>query len=439
MQKLRHWIRDHSTDIYKAIQEDLGRHYAETEITEIKPLLLEIRYVIRHLRQWMKPTQVAAPLFLSGTRSRIEYEPKGVCLILAPWNFPFQLVVGPLVSALAAGNCVIIKPSEHAPNTAGLLEKMVAELFPPEEVVLLQGDEQLGESLSKLPFDHIFFTGSQAVGKAVMKCAAENLTPVTLELSGINPVIIHPSANLQDAADKLVVACFVNAGQMCVSPNHVFVHQSVYAEFQQTLVIAADKRFLIKEMHHAGNPNIGKIINRTQWDRLNALIEQAISAGAKELLSGSRDKEKLFISPSILADVSIESPILKTEIFGPVMPIVPFEDIDQVINHVRQNDVPLASYVFARSRKCIRKIIEAFPAGGTCVNDTSIHYYHSGLPFGGFRQSGIGKAHGHAGFLTFSHQRPVLKQRSRLATIKMVYPPYTKFKTKVIRFVSRYI
>lgn len=433
------WIRAHSGEIYKAVNADLGRHHAEIEITEIKPLLMEIRFLNRHLKQWMKQEFVPQPLFLQGTKSRIITEPRGVCLIISPWNFPFQLVVGPLISAIAAGNCVVVKPSELSVNTSALLQIMIDELFDPAEVMLVQGDENVGAHLLKFPFDHIFFTGSKKVGQIIMQEASNHLSSVTLELGGINPVIVDHTASLADAADKIVVAKFINAGQICVSPNHVFVHQSVYDNFKKELIKYAEKRYKLISTKSIENQDIARIINLPHWDRLNNLIREADAEGLRKLVGGESNREALHIAPTIFENVSLDSKLVAEEIFGPIIPLIPYQDIANVIDFINRGDTPLALYVFSRSKKFYRQMISSIPAGTTCINDTSIHFYHTGLPFGGLRQSGIGKAHGYAGFLAFSHQRAILKQRIRFASIKMVYPPFTKFRSRIIRFISRYI
>ena len=439
LKKINSWIFANQQSIRDAIHKDFRKPAAEVDLTDIKPVISEIRHTCRHLKKWMKPKRVRAPLFLLGTRSKIIYEPKGVALILAPWNFPFMLTIGPLVSAIAAGNCVILKPSEVTPNTAELISRMIKDLFDEREIALCLGDHAVAEKLLELPFDHIFFTGSPEVGKKVMEAAAKNLSSLTLELGGQNPAIVDETADVQDTAEKLIWGKFMNDGQSCMAPNFIFVHSSIHEALTKSLLTTFEKFYSSDAAGMSKNPDLAHIVNGKHVQRLQNLVNGTMQAGA-ELLTGGRSNEAdCFFAPTILNNVSKDAPVLSSEIFGPVLPILAYDQVEEVIAVIHRNEKPLALYIFTQPKEFPEKIIRATSSGNVCINETTVSFGHAGLPFGGVNHSGIGRAHGHAGFLSFSNERTVLKQRIGRTTLKWVYPPYTKRVRFLSRLVTKYL
>lgn len=432
LQRLRKWIVQKQDDIRAALYRDLRKPEVEADMTDIKPVLWEIDNTCKNLKKWMKPVKVPASLALAGTRSYILQEPLGVVLILAPWNFPFNLTVGPLVSAIAAGNCAIIKPSEYSAATSALIEAMVQELFAEEEVAVCTGDYHEAEGLLKLPFNHIFFTGSTDVGKKVMKAAAEHLSSVTLELGGMNPAILDATADLKDAARKLLFGKFLNAGQSCLSVNYLLIHQSIHERFISILLGEYEKlRFDKHDFSH--------IISSRHFQRLRSLIEQTVSGGAEVVVGGTMIEEDNYIAPVILNNVPYDAPVMEQEIFGPVLPVIPYKDLKDALKFIGSRHKPLALYVFSGSEKTIKHVIKNSTAGTTCVNDTTLQFIHPHLPFGGVNESGIGKSHGYAGFLAFSNGRSIVRQRVGYTTFQLIYPPYTARVKKMARWIMKYL
>ncbi|MDO1450028.1 aldehyde dehydrogenase family protein [Rhodocytophaga aerolata] len=436
LHRLKNWLFTNRVLIHEALYDDFRKPAAEVDSTEIYPVKAEIDHTTAHLRQWMKPTKVATPIALLGSSSYIQYEPKGVSLIMAPWNFPFNLAIVPLVSAIAAGCCAIVKPSEMTPTTSALIKKMIGELFNENEVAVAEGDAEVAQALLRLPFDHIFFTGSPQIGKIVMKAAAENLTSVTLELGGKSPVVVDQTADIADAAEKIVWGKFMNAGQICVSPDYLFVHKSKEAELVQALKNAIQKLFAGNASSIANSPDYARIVNALHRKRLQNLISDAVQKGAQVAAGGEILEDENYIAPTLLTRVNAYMQVMQEEIFGPVLPILTFEELEQVTNFIKLRDKPLALYVFSQSNKNTDFILNNTSSGGVCINECVLHYTNPHLPFGGVNTSGIGKAHGHYGFLDFSNQKAVLKQRTGFTSIKMIYPPYTD---KVKRLVKLFV
>lgn len=421
-------------DIRTAMREDFRKPAAEVDLTEIYFVLLEGRHAVRHLRRWMKPRRVSAPLALLGSRSEIQYQPKGVVLILSPWNFPFNLSLGPLISAIAAGNRVILKPSELTPHSSRLMRELVAEVFDPSEAAVLEGDATVAQALLQKKFDHIFFTGSPRVGKLVMKAAAEHLTSITLELGGKSPVIVDESADLDETARKLAWGKFVNGGQTCIAPDYVLVHESV----RPLLVEKLGKR--IEEMY-GGSPvtsdDFAAMVSDGHAQRLRRLYEEAVRQGARVVSGGVFEGRA--IAPTILDGVSPQSEVMSEEIFGPILPVIGYRDLGEAIQFIREKENPLALYLFSRDDENIERVLTGTTAGGTCVNDTLVHFFQLNLPFGGSSYSGMGRSHGFAGFESFSNQRGVLRQPWSWSGIQLMYPPYSKRVRKLIDFTMRYL
>jgi aldehyde dehydrogenase (NAD+) len=439
LQRLYDWIGRNREAIQQALHQDFRKPATETDVTEIYATQAEIRHALKHLRQWMAPRRVGTPLALLGTTSWVQYEPKGVALIIAPWNYPFYLAVGPLASALAAGNCCVLKPSEMTPGVGALLERLVREVFEPAEVSVVSGGKEVATELLALPFDHIFFTGSPQVGKIVMRAAAEHLTSVTLELGGKSPAVVDASADLRDAAEKIIWGKCVNAGQTCVAPDYLLVHESV-REALLTEIRAVLHRFYDAEGQGvAASPSFARIVNGHHFRRLAALLEDAQQRGATVALGGGVDQSQCFIEPTVLLDVPPDSALMQEEIFGPLLPVVTFRSLMEAADFVNARPRPLALYLFARSAEAARYLLTRVPAGGACVNETLIHLGHPELPFGGAGNSGIGRAHGHYGFVAFSNEKAVLRQRVGRTGIKLFYPPYTPKVRRVVDLLLRYL
>jgi len=398
-------------EIRQALWADYQKPAPEVDLSEILPVVSEARHAMQHLYAWMAPQHVETPLMLFGSRSQIVDQPKGVVLIISPWNFPFNLTLGPLISAIAAGNCAILKPSEMTPNSSACMKRILRDLFDESEVAVIEGDAGVAEALLKKKFDHIFFTGSPAVGKIVMRAAAEHLTSVTLELGGKSPAIVDRTANLDEAAKKIAWGKALNSGQVCIAPDYVLVDEAVRPAFVEKLRATSmgEGALLVNDRHAA---RIRRMGGDTDGRRAPLKIMENVAAGA---------------------------PAMQEEIFGPLLPVVPYRDIAEALRIINEKEKPLVLYLFSRDREVIDTVLRETRAGGSVINDTMVHFYQLNLPFGGVGQSGIGKAHGRFGFEAFSNARAVLEQRTRFSGIQLLYPPYTAFKQKLIDFVLRYL
>jgi len=383
----------------------------------------EIDFAIKNLSNWLKPRSVAASLSSFFTKNRIFYEPKGVSLIISPWNYPFQLLIAPLVSAIAAGNCAMLKPSELSPATTSLLLKLINDNFDSKEVACFEGGVEVSEALLELPFDHIFFTGSPKIGKVVMAAAARHLSSVTLELGGKSPAIITEDADLQKSAEKIVWGKFINSGQTCIAPDYVLIHSSKEQEFLSLAKLKIEQLFYNNNV--LDKSSYGKIINSGHYQRLEALRDKAVKDGAIVVKGGTDSVDDQTLAPVLLSNVSASSAIMQEEIFGPLLPVISYESIDKAIEFINQRPKPLALYVFSGSGEVIRDTIRQTSAGGTCVNDVVIHISNPNLPFGGIGNSGAGSCHGFFGFKAFSHERAVMFQ-SKMDFSKIAYPPYSE-------------
>ncbi len=428
--KLEQWILSHRKDIQHALSKDLLKSTQETDLAEIYAALTEIREARRNLRPWMEPQYIhPTPTFL-GTTGYHLYEPKGVCLIISPWNYPFNLAVGPMVSAIAAGNTFILKPSEFTPETSSLIKQMVTEVLEESMGFVVEGDADTAQNLLKLPFDHIFFTGSPEVGKLVMEAAARNLSSVTLELGGKSPTVIDETAELDDAAEKIFWGKWLNAGQTCVAPDYLFVHEKVYSKFISYLKAHAEKRY--PEQFYTG------IVNDKHHARLTHMVEDAINKGATKV-EIPRTFSNRKMAPIILENLVDEMLVMKEEIFGPILPVIKYQDLDEVIDHINARPKPLSLYFFSRSRKNQEKILHSTSSGNAVINDCVLQFANPGLSFGGIGQSGFGKSHGKDGFKAFSNKKSVLKQRTGLTLAKLLYPPYSKWKNRLINILLKHL
>ncbi|MDX1548566.1 MAG: aldehyde dehydrogenase family protein [Rhodothermales bacterium] len=437
LKRLRAAILDHRQALRDALYEDFRKPPEEVDLTELLTVNTEIRHAVRHLRRWMKPRRAGTPLTLVGTRSEVRYEPKGVALIIAPWNYPVDLTLGPLVGAVAAGCTAVVKPSEHTPATSRAVEHLLAEVFDAREVAVVQGDHRAAQALLEQPFDHIYFTGSPAVGKIVMRAAAEHLASVTLELGGKSPVLIDATADVEDAAHKITFGKFTNAGQTCIAPDYVLVHERVHDAFVEALGRHIRAAYGPDAPARAASAGYARIVNDRHHGRLRGLYEDALAHGA-QAATGAAAGPGCYLDPTVLTDVPAQAEVMEEEIFGPVLPVLPFATLDDAIAAVNRRPNPLALYIFSQDDDAVEHILQETTAGGTCVNDTLLHFLHPGLPFGGAGTSGIGKGHGHHAFLAFSNERPVLRQRLKRSPLKLFYPPYTDRTRRLIDLLLKY-
>ena len=438
LKRLRQAIFDLQPEIQKGVYLDFRKHPAEVDLTEIFVVISEINHTIRHLKKWMRPSGVSTPMALFGTRSQVFYEPKGVTLIIAPWNYPFQLLVGPLVAAIAAGNCAIVKPSEFTPHTAAAVRKLIAAVFKEDEVAMVEGAADATQKLLELPFDHILFTGSTKVGKIVMAAAAKNLTSVTLELGGKSPALIDSSAQMKTTANRVIWGKFVNAGQTCIAPDYVLIAENRLAEFITEAKVVISKFYGANTETRDKTPELCRIINPTHFHRLKGLIEDSQRRGANIEVGAVYKAEENYIAPTLISNVTLDSKIMEEEIFGPILPILTYKSLDQAISIINGKDKPLALYIFSQDQSNINHILTHTTAGGTCVNNTLIHLGNPNLPFGGVGPSGLGSYHGLYGFKAFSHERAVMRQ-SWLDMMKQFYPPYTPWVKRMIQFVVKHL
>jgi acyl-CoA reductase-like NAD-dependent aldehyde dehydrogenase len=411
---LRKAVSDNIDLILEALKQDLGKSAEEAFTTEIALFFRELDYAVSHLKKWSKPQRAMTPFIFQPASSYIMKEPHGNVLIIGPWNYPFQLVMVPLVSALAAGNTALIKPSEIAPHTSNAVSKILSEIFDPEYVCVVEGGIEVNRFLLSQKFDHIFFTGGTEIGKIVMKAAAEHLTPVTLELGGKSPAIVDADADIDSAARKIIWAKTINAGQTCVAPDYVLVHKSVKGDLVKKMAAHLES-FFGKDPRQS--PSYGRIINRNHFHRLTSLLR-----GARLLHGGSYSEDELYIEPTITEVYSMTDPLMKQEIFGPILPVLEFESHDDVIKTVKRAPNPLALYLFTKSASTEKNILERIPSGGAVINDAMIHVANHHLPFGGKGPSGMGSYHGIYGFRAFSRERSVMKQKFT-ADILFRYPP----------------
>ena len=389
------------TEVIEAVRADFKRPAFEVDLSESAIVLLELRHAIRSLRRWMRPRRVRTPLSITGTSSEVRAEPRGVTLILAPWNYPIQLSFLPLVSAIAAGNCVILKPSEFTPQCAAWMRRFLGSLFPEDEIAVVEGDVAEVTALLKLPFDHIFFTGSPAVGKIVMRAAAEHLTSVTLELGGKSPAVIDETADLKLAAEKVAWGKFTNAGQTCIAPDYVLIDERVREDFTAALRQRIDDAFGVDAAKRGASPDFGRMVNARHHERVRAMLDAAVADGAEIVCGGETDPSTHYIAPTLVKNIRGDAALLRDEIFGPVLPLVSYQTLDEAIAFINARDKPLSLYIFSRRPANVEAILSRTSAGGTCVNESLLQYFNAHLPFGGAGNSGVGRAHGHAAFLPF--------------------------------------
>lgn len=427
LKKLKRAIVKYAPEVEKSLKADLGRPALEAYI-EAAAAMDEVNHAIKNLKKWMKPKRVATSLMAQPGRSRIEATPLGVVFIMGPYNYPFLLCIQPLIGAIAAGNTVILKPSSLDPETANVVKNIVEENFPEEYVKVYRGSTEVTNDLLEQKFDHIFFTGSPRVGRLIMAAAAKHLTPVTLELGGKSPTIVHHDADLKVAARRIVSGKFLNVGQTCIAPDHLLVHSSIKESF------VAELKSTIKEFFGddtINSPDIGRLVNEKHFDRVKGLIDPE-----KVVVGGETDKSQKFIAPTIMNNVTLDDPCMQEEIFGPVLPVLEYTELEEIYSHVKKLPPhPLALYLFTSSAKVEEDVLANTQFGGGCINNTLMHVGNGNMPFGGVGDSGIGSYHGHKTFEIFSHSRGVLKTPTRF-DMKFRYAPY-KNKVKFLKMMVK--
>ncbi|MGA5688491.1 aldehyde dehydrogenase [Cytobacillus pseudoceanisediminis] len=425
--KLRSVIKQHEQELMDALKADLNKSEFDAYLTEIGILLEEIRFTLKHLKKWAKPKKVKSSIAQFGSKSCIYPEPYGVALIIAPWNYPFQLAIAPLIGAIAAGNCAILKPSELTPRTSALLSKMISNQFPQEYISVVEGDAETSTALLNEKVDYIFFTGSVPVGKIIMEAASRHLTPVTLELGGKSPCIVHEDANLKLAAKRIAWGKYINAGQTCVAPDYIYVHSRIKDEFLKEL------KQSIQELY-GENPiasgQFTRIVSEKHFSRLTKFLTDSTTVHG-----GRHDLSSLTIEPTVLGHITWADEVMQDEIFGPILPVLEYDDLSGMISEVTARPKPLALYIFTESEGVQNQILSSISFGGGCINDTVYHLSSPYLPFGGVGESGIGAYHGKGSFDVFSHEKSILKQTTRF-DLPFRYPTTKNALKKVKLFIK---
>ena len=417
LRKLKACILKHEPSIHAALRQDLGKSSFESYMCETGLVLSELSYMLKHTKQFAKEKRVHTPLAQFHSRNFQKPSPYGVTLIMSPWNYPFMLTIEPLIDAIAAGNTAVLKPSGYSPATSSVIQKIIAECFPPQYVAVVTGGREENQCLLQEHFDYIFFTGSPAVGREVMRHASDTLTPVTLELGGKSPCIVEKTANLPLAARRIVFGKFLNCGQTCVAPDYIYCDPEIKDSLIEELKKEIKKQFGNQPLT---NPDYGKIINAKHFHRIVSLMD------SEKLVCGGRtDEANLQIEPTVLSDVTWNDPVMQEEIFGPVLPILTYDSFDQAIRKIHTMPHPLALYIFTANKEAAQKATSLCGFGGGCINDVIIHLATSEMGFGGFGESGMGSYHGKAGFDTFSHYKSIVDKKTWL-DLPMRYQPYTK-------------
>jgi aldehyde dehydrogenase (NAD+) len=436
IRKLKDAVLAHSEQFYRAATADYGKPAAEVDLAELMPIVAEANHTCANLKKWMKPRRVPTIRSMLGTSSYIKSEPRGVCLIISPWNYPVNLALVPLISAVAAGNTAIIKPSEMAPHLSALIATVVRETFDEREVAVFEGDAKVATELLEQPFDHIFFTGSPQLGKIIMAAAAKHLSSITLELGGKSPTIVDASADIKMTARSVLWAKYTNAGQTCIAPDYVYVHNDVKDAFLAECKTAIEETYGADGQQQMQSPDYCRIVNQRHYARISGMLEDAVKRGAQTVVGGTTRADDRFVAPTILSNVPREASVMQDEIFGPLLPVLGYSDLDQVLGEINRGQKPLALYVYARNRKVVDQVLTNTTAGGTTINGAVVHFLQHHLPFGGVNNSGIGAYHGIHGFKAFSHERGVVNVH--YASIRMFYPPYTDFVKRMIKFAMKW-
>ncbi|MBM3917983.1 MAG: aldehyde dehydrogenase family protein [Sphingomonadales bacterium] len=435
LNQLHQAVVQHEAQIIEAMQADFQKPATEVVLTELVPFYTEIKHQRRHLKQWMRPRRVSSSITTLAGRSWVQTEPRGTCLILAPWNYPFNLSAIPLATALAAGNTILLKPSELAPHTSSLIAQMVSSCLPTEVATVVEGDADTARALLELPFDHIFFTGSTRVGKLVMEAASRHLSSVTLELGGKSPAYVDESADLSDTARKLVWGKWINAGQTCIAPDYVLVNHRMMSALLDALRTASEAFGAVEET----GDHFCAMVSDKHAQRMQELVESSVAAGARVEWGGTLIPNTRRMQPTVITRVRRDMPVMQEEIFGPILPIVGIEHLDEAIEFINADAKPLALYVFSRNPHKTDEILRRTSAGNCCVNDVIVQISNPNLPFGGVNHSGMGHYHGEAGFLTFSHQKSIYRQPLWLNMNRFLYPPYTDQKSRLARWLMGWL
>jgi aldehyde dehydrogenase (NAD+) len=427
LNRLKNGIIKNETRILDALNKDLSKSAYESYLTEVGVVRDEIRLAIRRLKSWARPRRVKTPFYLGFASSRTYYEPYGRALIIAPWNYPFLLSISPLIGSIAAGNCSVLKPSQYAPHTSAVISGIIENHFDREVVAVIEGDAHIGDALLKERFDYIFFTGSVNVGKTVMSAAAKYLTPITLELGGKSPCIVDKDVDMDLAARRIVFGKYLNAGQTCIAPDYLLVHQSNKAKLLDHIQKYINKFY---GSNPRKSPDYARIINRRHYTRLAALLEEG-----EIIVGGQSDPDDLYIAPTVIEKITWESSIMQDEIFGPILPVLEFDDLSDVVSILNSRPKPLALYVFSKRPNSCRQVIDQVSFGAGCINDTIVQFANPHLPFGGVGNSGMGRYHGKASFETFSHEKSILKKWFNFEP-PLRYPPY-KNKLSILKKILR--
>lgn len=428
LKKLKVKLAEYEAEIAGAIEADLGKSRTESYMCETGMVLSELSFMIKHVKKYSRDRTVLTPIAQFAARSYVKTSPHGVVLIMSPWNYPFMLSMEPLIDAIAAGNTVVLKPSAYSPNTGRVLAEIIAECFDERQAAVVEGGRDENQCLLKQRFDYIFFTGSQAVGRYVMRCASEKLTPVTLELGGKSPCIVDKTADIKLAAKRIVFGKYLNCGQTCVAPDYILCDESVKDRFVSEVKKQISMQFGEKPLE---NKMYGRIVNSKHYERICGLIDYS-----KVVFGGKTMPEALKIEPTVMDNVSWEDKVMQEEIFGPVMPVLTFKSVDEVISLVNSGQSPLALYIFSSDKAVIRKVTSQCRFGGGCVNDTVIHLATSRMGFGGAGESGMGAYHGKAGFDTFSHKKSIVDKKTWI-DMPIRYQPYTEVKNRLVRFFMK--
>ncbi len=422
LKALKKSIKKHEPDILDALKSDLGKNKVEAYATEVGFVMKELSYIIKELKNWAKTKSVTTPMMQFPAKSFIKYEPYGTVLIIGPFNYPFQLVMSPLIGALAAGNCAVVKPSEMTPQTSMVVQEILEEVFPEDYVKVIQGEKEVTSQLLDERFDYIFFTGSTKVGQIVYEKASKHLTPVTLELGGKSPVIIDDTSNLKVAAERIAFGKFMNAGQTCVAPDYILIDNEIKVKFVEAL------QATIQEFYGAQieqSEDFGRIVNDNHFNRLVNIIEDSRQ---QVIYGGESNADELFVASTIILDPKLSDSVMQQEIFGPILPIIGYDTFNEVYDIVEQYEKPLALYLFTEDSDQITAVFNRLSFGGGCVNDTILHLANPNLPFGGVGHSGIGSYHGKYSFELFSHEKSYITKSTKLES-GLLFPPYKgKFK-----------
>ena len=435
--RLQDALQAHRSAIQDALHADLRKAPVEVDLTELKTTLDEIQHALDHLDTWMAPDRVDTPLLYTGTRSEVRYEPKGVVLIMAPWNYPLNLTLGPLVGALSAGNCAILKPSEHAPKTAALLADLIGRLYDEREVAVVQGGPDVAQALTAKPFDHIYFTGSPTIGRKVMAAAAEHLTSVTLELGGKSPAVVDASANLSHAAGRIAWSKFTNAGQTCIAPDYVLVDASVHDSLVDHLIDHIHQFYGPTPTAQRASDDYARLIHDDHFEAIVGLLSDAIERGATLATGGQHDADERYVAPTVLTDVPLDADLMQQEIFGPLLPVLPYTSLEEALHIINERPTPLSLYLFSEEEATVETVLQRTTAGSTCVNEGFLHFNNPGLPFGGKDESGIGRGHGRYAFEAFSNERAVLRRTYGAKLIRAFYPPFDRLTSRLTDWLLR--